>query len=183
MHHINDMTGIRRWGAALSLLLVIGACSSAQTPRLNVGDTIPAFVLKDQDGRDFDIRDHLGKQILVIYFYPKDESAVCTKEACAFRDSMSAFTSAGAQVIGINSGSVASHKSFQDHHHLPFILLSDPDNKVLRQFGVGRSWGISGRETFVVGKEGRIISEYNSLLHGKAHAEKSLEAIRNYNHK
>ena len=73
---------------------------------------------------------------MVIYFYPKDESMVCTKEACAFRDSFNEFTKAGAIVIGINAGTVASHKSFQQHYKLPFILLSDPGNKVYMMFGV-----------------------------------------------
>lgn len=76
------------------------------------------------------------KKKLVIYFYPKDESAVCTKEACAFRDSFADFTDAGALVVGINSGSIESHSNFAKKNRLPFTLLSDTDNKVLKQFGI-----------------------------------------------
>src|SRR4051812_25885983 len=91
----------------LIMLLFIFCCSTfatkAQT-HIVVGDKAPIFSLKDQDGKLFNMADQIGKSVLVIYFYPKDESMVCTKEACAFRDSFDEFTKAGAKVIGINSG-------------------------------------------------------------------------------
>ena len=160
----------------VSMLLVRAA--SAQSRPLSVGDTIPSFSLRDQDGKIFQYRDHVGKNIMVIYFYPKDESAVCTKEACAFRDNYLGFTKAGALVIGINSADSASHKSFQQHHQLPFILLSDPHNEVLKLFGVKGKFLFTGRETFVVDLSGKIVYTYNSFTHGPDHAGKTLQFIQ-----
>jgi thioredoxin-dependent peroxiredoxin len=162
------------------LLLTISAFYSckAQTKHLSIGDTIPQFSLLDQDSTLFNIRDYIGKKILVICFYPKDESSVCTKEACSFRDSFADFSKAGAMVIGINSGSIASHKHFAEHHNLPFTLLSDPDNKVLNLFGVKYKFGITGRETFVADLSGKIVFTFNSFTNGSQHSIETLNYIK-----
>jgi peroxiredoxin Q/BCP len=144
---------------------------------LNVGDMVPAFSLTDQDGNTFNIQDYIGHKKLVIYFYPKDESGICTAEACSFRDSFADFADAGALVVGINSGTVESHKKFQQHHRLPFILLSDPGNTVLKQFGVKNTLFLTGRETFVVRKDGRISYKFRSFLKGSDHAAKTLQYL------
>jgi len=162
--------------AAFTILLLF-ARAEAQTGQLAAGDTLPSFTLKDQDGHDFAISEQIGKQIMVIYFYPKDESPVCTREACSFRDSYADFTKAGALVIGINSGTVESHKSFAENHQLPFILLSDPDNKVLKLFRVKGKFGFTGRATFVVDLKGKIVYSYTAFTKGSAHAEKTLAFI------
>jgi thioredoxin-dependent peroxiredoxin len=138
--------------------------TEAQSRQLSVGDTIPSFSLKDQDGKDFTVKEHIGKNTMVIYFYPKDESAVCTKEACAFRDSYADFTNAGALVIGINSGSIESHRSFQH-------------NEVLKLFGVKGKFVFTGRETYLVDLNGKIVYSYSSFTNGSAHAEKTLAFI------
>jgi peroxiredoxin Q/BCP len=145
--------------AAVLSMLFTAACSHAVSndKTLVVGDPVPTFTLMDQDGKTFNIKDYIGKKVLVIYFYPKDESMVCTKEACAFRDSFDAFTKAGAMVIGVNGGTVASHKEFQQHYKLPFTLLSDPDNKIYNQFGVKGKLFFTGRETFVVDLKGKVV--------------------------
>src|SRR5260221_14769182 len=101
-------------------LILLFQHGSTQSKQVGIGDNIPAFSLQDQDGNIFNSRDYSGKNILVIYFYPKDESSVCTKEACSFRDNYTDFTKAGVIVIGINQASVETHKKFQSHHHLPF---------------------------------------------------------------
>ncbi len=145
---------------------------------LEIGDEVPHFVLKDQQGNDFDIKDYVGKEKLVIYFYPKDESSGCTKQACAFRDSFADYTDAGAIVVGINSGSVQSHQSFAQNHRLPFTLLSDPDDKVLRAFGVKNVLFLTGRETFVVGLDGRIAFKYRALMNADQHNDKVLEFLK-----
>jgi peroxiredoxin Q/BCP len=150
----------------------------AQRKSLTVGDAVPEFSLEDQNDSLFNISDYIGKKILVIYFYPKDETSVCTKEACSFRDSYSDFTGAGAMVVGINSGSVESHKHFQLNHQLPFNLLSDPGNKVLKLFGVKRRFMISGRETFVIDKSGKIRFTYDSFTNGPAHESEALKFIK-----
>jgi peroxiredoxin Q/BCP len=157
------------------------AQSSANT--LAVGDAMPSFSLLDQDGKIFNSSNYVGKNILVIYFYPKDESMVCTKEACAFRDSFDDFTKAGAKVIGINGGTVQSHKSFVQHYKLPFTLLSDPDNKVYKLFGVRNKFFMSGRETFVIDKKGRIAFTYEAMMQGKEHADDALKFIKQANAK
>ncbi len=91
---------------------------------VKTGDRIPIFSLKDQDGKEFNIEDHLGSP-LVIYFYPKDDTPGCTREACSFRDQYEDFTSAGVNVIGISEDSHEDHRKFRDKYDLPFTLLSD----------------------------------------------------------
>jgi thioredoxin-dependent peroxiredoxin len=150
----------------------------AQGKTLKVGDTVPVFSLRDQNDSLFNSGDFIGNKILVIFFYPKDESSVCTKEACSFRDNHSDFTKAGAMVIGINSGTVESHRSFIKNHQLPYTILSDPDNKVLKLFGVKKKFFISGRETFVIDKTGKIVFTYDSFINGAAHEKEALAFVK-----
>ncbi|MDR3696975.1 peroxiredoxin [Mucilaginibacter sp.] len=152
--------------------------AQAEKSPLAVGDQMPSFSLTDQSGKVFNSADHFGKNILVIYFYPKDESMVCTKEACSFRDSFNDFTKAGARVIGINGGTVASHKAFSEHYKLPFTLLSDPDNKVYHLFGVQNKMFMTGRETFIVDLHGKIVFAYEAMMQGKKHADDALAFIK-----
>lgn len=165
---------------ALSLPLAFCFTAKAQSSKkaLVVGDMMPAFSLYDQDGKLFKSSDHVGKNILVVYFYPKDESMVCTKEACSFRDSFEQFTKAGAKVIGINGGTIASHKAFQEHYKLPFTLLSDPNDKVYNLFGVKGKLFLSGRETFVIDLKGKVVYTHEAMLEGKAHADDALKFIK-----
>jgi peroxiredoxin Q/BCP len=159
----------------LSIMLFFGNAKS----QLKVGDKIPAFQLQDQDGHLFDINTVLGKQPLVIYFYPKDETSGCTKEACTFRDAYEDFTKRGAKVIGISGDGVASHKKFAEHHRLPFTLLSDSGNKVRKLFGVPRTFMIPGRVTYVVDKQGVVIRVFNNLTDGARHVTEALTALEN----
>ena len=162
------------------LVFSLITCVKAQTSNqaIDVGDKVPQFSLIDQDGKTFKTADYIGKKTLVIYFYPKDESLVCTKEACAFRDSFDEFTKAGALVIGINGGTVESHKKFAQHYKLPFTLLSDPDNKVYHLFGIKSFMFMNGRKTFVVAKNGVITFSYDSMLQGKQHADDALKFVK-----
>lgn len=160
----------------LSLSFFVFACNSKS--QLKVGDKVPAFQLKDQDGNTFDINSVLGKQPLVIYFYPKDETSVCTKEACSFRDSYTAFSQYGAKVIGISSDGVASHKKFAAHHNLPFTLLADTSNSVRKLFGVPKTFVIPGRVTYVVDKQGVVVHTFNSMKDGEKHVTESLAALK-----
>ncbi|MBW4889255.1 peroxiredoxin [Mucilaginibacter sp. HMF5004] len=161
----------------LSILFSISLFSQSKKP-LAVGDAVPKFTLTDQDGKAFNVADEIGKHALVIYFYPKDESMVCTKEACAFRDAFDSYKKEGALVIGINGGTVKSHKDFAKHYKLPFVLLSDPDNKVLNMFGVKGFLGMTGRTTYVVDLQGKIIYTYDSMMHGVAHSDNALGALK-----
>jgi peroxiredoxin Q/BCP len=164
--------------AAACLFLILGLSNQLKAQSIDVGDKMPQFSLTDQNGKVFNSKDYVGKSVLVIYFYPKDESIVCTKEACSFRDNFNDFTNAGAKVIGINSGTVESHKEFSDHHKLPFILLSDPDNKVYKQFGVKKFMFMNGRKTFVVAKNGVVTFSYEAMMQGKEHADDALKFIK-----
>jgi peroxiredoxin Q/BCP len=150
-----------------------------QSKTLKVGDPVPEFSLPDQNDSVFNIADHTGKEILVIYFYPRDESSGCTKEACSFRDNYDQFKMAGAMVIGINSGTVDSHRKFVEHHKLPYTLLSDPGNKVLKMFGVKARFFITGRETFVVDRTGKIVFTFDSFTNATAHEKEALIFIKN----
>jgi peroxiredoxin Q/BCP len=170
----------------LFILIILFAATGfhkthAQEKHLAVGDSIPSFSLTDQDGHTFNSADYTGKNILVVYFYPKDESGVCTKEACSFRDNFTEFTKAGAIVVGINRASVETHKKFQQHHHLPFILLSDSGNIVLKKFGVRNKFFVTGRETFVIDKAGKIVFRFDSFTKGKEHQEEALKFIQRMN--
>ena len=144
---------------------------------LEIGDKVPFFVLRDQDGKNFNSETDLKGKTTVVYFYPKDESAVCTKEACAFRDSYQEFTDAGIQVVGINNADVESHKRFAEKNRLPFKLLSDPGNKVIKQFGVKNALFLTGRETFVVDDKSIIVYKFRDFFKGAAHAKEVLQFL------
>ncbi len=129
---------------------------------LKEGDTAPAFALQDQNGNTVSLSDFAGKTV-VVYFYPKDDTPGCTKEACGFRDSYADLTARGAVVLGISADSPDSHAKFVGKYDLPFTLLSDPDKTVIQAFG---AWGVKKmygkeyegimRSTFVIGPDGVI---------------------------
>ena len=147
--------------------------------KLKIGDRAPQFTLPDQNGIMFDLNNFIGKTKLVIYFYPKDESYGCTKEACSFRDSYEDFKEAGAEVIGISADNEDSHKGFALNHKLPFILLSDKDKKVATLYGVGKTLGIlPGRVTFIIDKQGIIRGIYSSQINFQKHVDEALEVLR-----
>jgi peroxiredoxin Q/BCP len=146
---------------------------------LKTGDTMPDITLPAAGGKTVRLRDLLGTKTLVVYFYPKDETAGCTAEACSFRDSYQDFTSAGAEVIGISGDSVASHESFASHHRLPFVLLSDPDGKARAAFGVSKTFGlIPGRVTFVIDRSGVIQHAFESQIRFGKHVTEALEVVK-----
>lgn len=142
------------------------------------GDRIPLFSLKDQDGKEFNIKDHIGSP-MVIYFYPKDDTPGCTREACSFRDQYEEFTSAGVLVIGISEDSAEDHKKFKNKYQLPFTLLSDPENKVRNLFGVpGSLFGmIPGRVTYMIDAEGIVRQIFNSQFRATQHVKEALKSI------
>jgi peroxiredoxin Q/BCP len=150
---------------------------------LKQGDRIPDFTLTDQNGNLFHIGSLLTKKSIVIYFYPKDETAGCTKQACAFRDNYQDFKDAGAEVIGISSDSEESHGKFANHHKLPFILLSDTGSKVRDQFGVPSDLlgFLPGRVTYIVDKQGIIKYMFNSQLRIDKHISESLRILNEMN--
>ena len=146
---------------------------------IKVGDKMPIFGAKDQDGNDFYIESVLYKKIIVIYFYPKDETPGCTKQACSFRDEYEDIKKAGAEVIGISGDSPNSHKKFAQNHKLPYTLLSDKDKSIRKLFGVPSIMLglIPGRVTYVIDLKGIVQMVYNSM-DASQHIPKSLEAIQ-----
>jgi peroxiredoxin Q/BCP len=146
---------------------------------VKVGDKAPDFTLPSQMGDNVTLSEYFGKKNIVLYFYPKDETQGCTKEACSFRDSYDVFTSLGAEVLGVSSQSVESHKSFATHHSLPFLLLSDEKNEVRQLYGVPATMGIiPGRVTFIIDKKGVVRHVFNSQFQPEKHIEEALRILR-----
>ena len=145
--------------------------------KLNVGDQAPDFTLPDQEGRSVALSSFRGKNV-VLYFYPKDFSTGCTKEACHFRDQFEDFVEAGAIVIGVSSDSQDSHKRFIERYLLPFTLLSDENGEIKKLYGVS-GFILPGRVTFVIDREGIIQHIFSSQTNMKAHVEEALETLRN----
>ena len=145
-----------------------------------VGSTVPSFSLKDQNGSDFSIETVLGKKNLVIYFYPKDDTPGCTKEACSFRDQFEVFKQEDALIIGISGQSVQSHFDFAKKHRLNYTLLSDEGDKVRKLFGVPTSFLglLPGRVTYIVNKEGKVVFVFNSQLNAGKHIEEALRILK-----
>ncbi len=139
----------------------------------------PDFSLPDQHGKIFTLRDVIGQGIIILYFYPKDETPGCVAEACSFRDKMDDFTGYGAKIIGVSKDSVASHARFANHHKLNFTLLSDSRNEVRSLYGVEPTlFGlIPGRKTYLIDKQGIITHIFDYQLKAKQHVVKALETL------
>lgn len=131
---------------------------------LKIGDKLPRLTLKDQDGENYHFS-RVEDKALVIFFYPKDFTPGCTKEACSFRDHYEEFQDLGAEVIGISTDNENSHKKFASKYQLPFVLLSDKEKRARKAFGVkpGLMGLLPGRETFVFNKDKELIHRFNSM--------------------
>jgi thioredoxin-dependent peroxiredoxin len=148
-----------------------------------VGQPAPDFRLASTDDRDIGLADFRGKQAVVLYFYPRDDTPGCTAEACAFRDLQSLFQQHGAEIIGVSTDTVKSHKKFQSKYHLTFPLLADTDHAVADQYGVWQLKKFMGREfmgiartTFVVDKDGTIKAVFPNVK-VEGHADTVLKAL------
>jgi len=150
-------------------------CLSVPALALDVGDPAPSFEAVDDSGETWKSADHVGKKILVVYFYPADMTGGCTAQACGYRDKMETLTAAGVEVVGVSGDSAKNHKVFKKAHQLNFALLADTDGNVAKQFGVPVTLGektvkkmIEGTETlllrtatakrwtFVIDRDGKI---------------------------
>jgi peroxiredoxin Q/BCP len=146
---------------------------------LKIGTEAPSFTLPDQDGQMHSLEDYLGKKI-ILYFYPKDNTAGCTTQACSFRDLYPQFVEKDAIVIGISKDSVRSHKNFQEKHQLPFTLLSDPECEVIQAYDVwkekkmyGRTYMGIVRSTYLIDEKGMIAKAFEKVK-AKSNAEDML---------
>jgi len=144
---------------------------------IQIGDQIPDFSLRDQNGEIFDIKTVLGKKNIVIFFYPLDGSHGCTRQACYFRDFSEDFDATDAVIIGISGQSVESHKKFAENYSLKYPLLSDDGDRVRKLFGVPSNlFGLlSGRVTYVANKDGKIVYIFNSQTKVERHVDEALK--------
>jgi thioredoxin-dependent peroxiredoxin len=167
-----QVSQLRRGLAAVAALagLILGAAAQAE---VTVGEMAPDFRLQDQAGKWHTLADHRG-QWVVLYFYPKDQTPGCTKEACAFRDNIFAFQGLGAAVLGVSLDDVASHDEFAKKYSLPFPLLADADGAVTTRYGVMGGFGpikMAKRQSFLIGPDGKIAKHYESVDAEKHSAE------------
>jgi thioredoxin-dependent peroxiredoxin len=146
---------------------------------IQVGDKAPDFTLQAQSGEQVRLQDRLGERVVVLYFYPKDNTSGCTAEACAFRDSHEVFTDAGAEVIGVSSDSADKHAAFAGKYELPFTLLADQGGKVRKLYGVPTVLGlIPGRVTYVIDRQGMVRQVFNSMTNTGKHVNDALEMVK-----
>ena len=148
------------------------------------GKAAPAFKLTDADGNDVALSSFAGKDVIV-YFYPKDDTPGCTKEACGFRDGWKELKKAGVAVLGVSADSSASHKKFATKYKLPFTLLSDPDRSVMTKYG---AWGekvlygkkVTGviRSTVWIGPDGKVKKHWARVREAATHPDEVIEALR-----
>jgi peroxiredoxin Q/BCP len=150
---------------------------------LKVGDKAPSFKLKNQDAKSISLSDLKGKSV-VLYFYPKDDTSGCTKEACNFRDEFPKFGNMKAEIIGVSTDSVESHKKFADKYKLPFNLLSDEKKEVVEKYGVWKEKNMYGkkymgieRTTFIIDPSGKISNIFQKVKVDE-HNQKVMEALK-----
>ncbi|MGD9762929.1 MAG: thioredoxin-dependent thiol peroxidase [Candidatus Binatia bacterium] len=148
------------------------------------GKAAPAFTLPDADGNPVSLRDFAGRDVIV-YFYPKDDTPGCTKEACGFRDGWKTLQKMGVVVLGVSSDDAASHQKFAAKYRLPFALLSDPDRKVMEKYGAYGEKMMYGkkttgviRSTVWIGPDGKVRKHWARVPSAEQHPAKVLEALQ-----
>jgi thioredoxin-dependent peroxiredoxin len=149
---------------------------------LNIGDLAPAFDSTTHDGKRVKLADFKGNKNVVLYFYPKDETRVCTAEACGFRDAYEELMGQDTEVIGVSFDSGASHAKFAERHHLPFLLLSDEDGAIAKAYGakglIGGLLKMASRVTFLIDKQGKIAGIFKSALSADVHVDGIRQAVK-----
>ena len=148
---------------------------AARRAKLGIGDEAPDFVLPTAGGETISLSSLRGHKV-VLFFYPKDESPGCTIQARGFRDHYDEFVASGAEVVGINSGEVASHEQFADHHSLPFPVLSDPGNRVRRLYGAFTG-PVPGRVTYLLDENGIVRDVFSSMFRPLEHVRRARDWI------
>jgi len=174
------MTTSRKVTIAVAAVAVTGlTLMILGSKTLHVGQPAPEFDTQTHTGQRVRLSDYRGRQAVVVFFYPKDGTAVCTREACAFRDAYEDFAAAGAVVIGISGDTVESHQQFVGTHQLPFLLIADTDGSLRRQFGVRPLLGlVPGRVTFVIDRDGIIQHTFSGMLQSDRHVQEALAVVR-----
>jgi len=151
---------------------------------IEVGKAAPAFALRDAEDREVSLSDFAGKDV-VLYFYPRDDTPGCTKEACGFRDAWKELQKLGVVVIGVSPDSAASHQKFRAKYKLPFPLLSDPEKKTMKKYGAFGEKVLYGKKTqgvirssVWIGADGKVRRHWARVAKAEAHPEQVLEALR-----
>lgn len=164
---------------ALIFSVVLLSSNVKMNKGIKVGDKAPLFNLMDQHGEEFFMKDYLGLNAMVVYFYPKDDTPGCTKEACKFRDDHQEFEELKVKIIGISADSVESHKDFAIKYNLPFTLLADTNNEVRNLFGVKKNFFglVPGRVTYVIDINGVVIHIYDNMIKSENHINEALKAL------
>ncbi len=147
---------------------------------LSAGDIAPGFILSDQDGRQTALEDLLEQGPLVLFFYPRDDTPGCTRQACSFRDSYASLLSHGVTVAGVSRDSAEDHTAFIGKNELPYVLLSDPDGTVHKKYGCLSLFGmLSRRVTFLIDTQKRIQLRHEDNFRMSSHAEAVLNVLEN----
>jgi peroxiredoxin Q/BCP len=170
---------LKLFGRFLGALLVLVGISSIVRADINIGDAAPDFRMQDQKG-EWHALDQYRGQWVVLYFYPKDDTPGCTKEACAFRDNIFAFEDLGAVVLGVSLDDVESHEAFAEKYSLPFSLLSDPEAQAATEYGVLKSMGafkFAQRQSFIIDSGGNIAKHY-ATVNAEKHSEEVLTDLQ-----
>ena len=144
---------------------------------LKEGEKAPDFALQSQDGKLVRLSDFRGQKNIILYFYPKDDTPGCTREACSFRDNISLFREVGTEILGVSVDDVESHKEFLKKYNLNFSLLADPDKQVTSRYGVKAWHGLAKRVTFVIDKQGVIRRIFPDVDVSK-HSEEVLQVLQ-----
>ncbi len=164
----------------LAALLIAGTLLLTVQARANLpktGDTAPLFTGQDQDGKEFKLADHIGKKNILLYFYPKDFTGGCTKEACGLRDRMGDLSANNVEVIGVSHDSVDSHKKFADQNKLNFTLVADPDGKIIAAYDAKMpALSMSKRVSFLIGLDGKIV-HVTDAMNPQTHFDEMKAAI------
>jgi thioredoxin-dependent peroxiredoxin len=153
--------------------------ASSRTASVEIGDPAPDFELPSQSGAQVRLSDFRGERVVVLYFYPKDNTRGCTAEACSFRDNYEVFTDAGAEVIGVSADSVTSHETFSRQYRLPFLLVTDSDGELRRRYGVQNRMGVLPRRvTFVIDRDGIVRHVFSSMTDIDGHVSDALRVVQ-----
>lgn len=146
---------------------------------MKAGDRAPDFTKTTYDGKSIQLSKLTAEKVVVLFFYPRDFSPICTAQACAFRDAFQDFTDAGATVVGVSSDDETSHDKFSKEHRLPFPLVSDADGKLREAFGVPKALFIMpGRTTYVIDRQGIVRDVFTAHLAGGDHVKQALAIVK-----
>jgi len=148
-------------------------------PPISTGDAAPTITLPLHTGETVPLADLYKDRAVVLFFYPKDGTAICTKEACAFRDSYEKFLDAGATVVGVSGDSAESHRRFAEDHRLPFLLATDVDGSLRRAFGVPKTLGLlPGRVTYVIDRQGIVRAVFSAQFAAERHVREAMDVVK-----